>query len=223
MSSVGDDLVGVVIVDDHQMFAQSLARVLGDEPGIAVLGVGSHRDEALRLVEERTPRVLLVDYQMPGANGVEIAAEIKQRWPDTMIVMITGNADDEVLLSAIEAGCSGFLTKDRAASDVADAVRVAAAGEALISPSQLVRLLPKLGRSFRPAGADLTARELEVLNLLVTGASNKAIATELFLSVNTIRNYVQSILAKLDAHSKLEAVSIAVKQGIVAYPSRSAP
>ena len=213
--------IGVVIVDDHRMFSESLARLLADEDGISVRGVGANRVEALQLVEQFEPRVLLIDYHMPDGDGVAVASEIKERWPETMVVMLTGDADDQVLIAAIEAGCSGFFTKDRASSEVAEAVRVAAAGEALISPAQLVRLLPRLNRTFRPAGADLTERELEVLKLLASGTTNKVIAAELFLSVNTIRNYVQSILTKLDAHSKLEAVATAVRQGIIAYPSGS--
>lgn len=215
------DEVGVVIVDDHRMFAESLARLLADEDNLSVRGVGANRTEALKLVERFQPRVLLVDYHMPDGDGVTVAKEVKERWPETMVVMLTGDADDQVLISAIEAGCSGFLTKDRASSEVADAVRVASIGEALISTAQLARLLPKLSRTYRPAGADLTERELEVLNRLASGATNKVIAEDLFLSVNTIRNYVQSILTKLDAHSKLEAVAAAVKQGIIAYPVRS--
>jgi len=213
--------IGVVIVDDHRMFSESLARLLADEDGISVRGVGANRAEALQLVEQFEPRVLLIDYHMPDGDGVAVASEIKERWPETMVVMLTGDADDQILIAAIEAGCSGFFTKDRASSEVAEAVRVAAAGEALISPAQLVRLLPRLNRTFRPAGADLTERELEVLKLLASGTTNKVIAAELFLSVNTIRNYVQSILTKLDAHSKLEAVATAVRQGIIAYPSGS--
>jgi two-component system response regulator DevR len=213
--------VGVVIVDDHKMFAESLARLLADEAGISVDGIGGDCADALRLVEGSRPRVLLIDYHMPDRDGVSVAVEVKERWPETMVVMLTGDADDQLLLSAIEAGCSGFLTKDRAFAEVADAVRVAAAGEALISPAQLARLLPKLSRSYRPAGADLTERELEVLNLLVRGSTNKVIAAELYLSVNTVRNYVQSILMKLGTHSKLEAVSTAVRQGIISYPARS--
>lgn len=213
--------IGVVIVDDHQMFAESLARLLADEDAISVLGIGGNSKDALQLVADRRPQVLLVDYHMPDGDGVAVTAAVKERWPETMVVMLTGDADDLVLMAAIEAGCSGFLTKDRASSEVADAVRSAAVGEALISPAQLARLLPKLSRSYRPAGADLTDRELEVLKLLASGATNRVIADGLFLSVNTIRNYVQSILTKLDAHSKLEAVAAAVKQGIIAYPIRS--
>jgi len=214
------DEIEVVIVDDHRMFAESLARLLADEDHISVRGVASNRAEGLRLVEQFRPRVLLLDYHMPDADGVLVASEIKERWPETMIVMLTGNAEDQVLFSAIEAGCSGFFTKDRASSEVADAVRGAAAGEALISSEQLVRLLPRLNRSYRAPGADLTERELEVLNLLANGVTNKVIAAELFLSVNTIRNHVQSILTRLGAHSRLEAVATAVRQGIITYPSR---
>ncbi len=213
--------IDVVIVDDHKMFAESLARLLDDEPDISVRGVAANRREAVELVARFRPRVLLLDYHLPDVKGVSVALEIKEGSPDTMVVMLTGDADDHVLISAIEAGCSGFLTKDRASSEVAEAVRGAAAGEALISPAQLARLLPRLHRSYQPPGAELTERELEVLNRLATGATNRVIAEEMFLSVNTIRNYVQSVLTKLDAHSKLEAVSTAVRKGIITYPGGS--
>lgn len=213
--------VEVVVVDDHRMFAESLARLLADEPDITVRGIAPDHAGAVALVERFRPRVVLLDYHLPGTDGVSVARDLKSRWPGTMVVMLTGNDADQVLVGAIEAGCSGFLTKDRASRDVAEAVRGAAAGEALVSPAQLARLLPRLHRTERPAGPELTARELEVLQRLATGATNKAIAEELFLSVNTIRNYVQAVLTKLDAHSKLEAVSTAVRLGIVDYADGS--
>jgi DNA-binding NarL/FixJ family response regulator len=216
-----NETIGVVLVDDHLMFAESLSRLLAYEDDIEVLGIGATGRDAVMLVEQFLPRVLLIDYDIPEGNGVEVATEIKQRWPQTMIVMITGSADDRVLLSAIEAGCSGYVTKDRAASEVANAVRVAAAGEALLSPAQMAKLLPRLTRSFRTVGSDLTERELEVLRMIARGITNKALAAELFLSVNTIRNYVQNILTKLGAHSKLEAVATAVREGIIDYDSLS--
>jgi two-component system response regulator DevR len=208
----------VVIIDDHQMFSESLARLLSDEGDITVLAVCDDAERALSVVDELHPDVVLVDYQMPGRDGVEITAEIKRRHPQMMVVMVTASVDDRVLLAAIDAGCSGFLTKDKAASQVVSAVRAAAAGEALISPAQLARLLPRLSRTHRAVGADLTDRERELLEHLAVGGSNKAIAEELHLSVNTIRNYVQSVLRKLDAHSKLEAVATAVREGIIEYP-----
>lgn len=211
--------VGVLIVDDHRMFGESLARLLSDEDGITVVGVATSGAEAVDIAGRVRPRVVLMDYQMPDQDGVAIAAEIKRRHPGIMVVMLTGTTEDRVLVAAIEAGCSGFLTKDRAATEVATAVRAAAAGEALISPALLARLLPRLNRTQRPLGADLTEREREVLACLARGLSNKTIAAELYLSLNTIRNYVQAVLTKLGAHSKLEAVSTAVRAGIMAYPT----
>jgi DNA-binding NarL/FixJ family response regulator len=213
--------VDVLIVDDHVMFAESLARLLRDEDGIDVVGLASTGADALEIAHRLQPDVVLIDYQMPDQDGVALSGEIKDRDPQIMVVMLTGSADDRVLLAAIEAGCSGFLTKDRAAAEVADAVRAAAAGEALITPALLARLLPKLGRQHQSIGAELTARELDVLGCMARGLTNKAVAGELFLSVNTVRNYTQSILTKLGAHSKLEAVSKAVRVGIIDYPTQS--
>lgn len=207
--------ISVLLVDDHRMFAESLARLLAEEDDIEVVGSTGSPDEAIRLVRSRRPSVVLVDYQLPDRDGAQVAAEIKAIEPATVIVMVTGSSDDRILLAAIEAGCSGFLTKDRAAHEVAAAVRGAVAGEALVDPALLARLLPRLHRGYRAAGADLTDRERTILTALAEGKSNRMIATELHLSVNTIRNYVQSVLTKLGAHSKLEAVSVAVRQGII--------
>ena len=211
--------IRVLLVDDHRMFAESLARLLEDEPDIDVVGIALTGVDAVGLATRLCPRVVLLDYHLPDRDGVTVATDIRRLAPEIMIVMLTGTTEDRVLLSAIEAGCSGFLTKDRAASDVADAVRAAAAGEALISPALLARLLPKLSRSYRPLGADLTDRERQTILLLAQGWSNRAIACELVLSVNTVRNYVQTILTKLGAHSKLEAVSIGVREGVIDYPT----
>ena len=136
-----------------------------------------------------------------------------------MIVMVSGSNDERLLLRAIEAGCSGYLTKDRAATEVASAVRTVAAGEALISPAQMARLLPRLSRSRLGRGADLTARELDVLALLSRGATNQAIATELSLPVDTVRDDVELVLSKLGAHSKLEAVATAIREELIDYNS----
>jgi DNA-binding NarL/FixJ family response regulator len=211
------ELVRVMVVDDHVMFAESLARLLADEDSIEVVGIADSGAAALELLGQHAPDVVLVDYQMPDQDGVAITAEIKSRSPEVMVVMLTGSTEDRVLLAAIEAGCSGFLTKDRAAAEVAEAVRAAAAGEALISPAQLARLLPRLTRNERTLGSDLTERERDVLVELSRGQTNRVIADELHLSVNTVRNYVQSVLTKLGAHSKLEAVSTAVREGIIDY------
>jgi DNA-binding NarL/FixJ family response regulator len=209
----------VLIIDDHRMFADSLARLLADEDDLEVVAIGCTAEEGVQLAHDLHPRVVLVDYQLSTTNGVAVAAEILRDAPDMKIVMLTGTADDRVLLAAIEVGCIGFLNKSRAAPEVLNAVRLASAGEALISPTELARLLPNLSRTHRSVGDDLTAREREILTLLAEGRSNALIADELFLSVNTVRNYVQSVLTKLGAHSKLEAVATGVREGVIAYPT----
>jgi DNA-binding NarL/FixJ family response regulator len=209
--------VRVLLIDDHQMFVESLARVLADDDRIDVVGIAATAAAARRLAEQHRPRVALVDFMLPDEDGVELAAGLKAADPGLMAVMLTASTEDRVLVGAIDAGCSGFLTKDRAVTEVVDAVLAAADGEALISPSQLARLLPRLSKTTQSVGADLTRRELQLLNHLARGQSNKAIAEELHLSVNTIRNYMQSVLIKLGAHSKLEAVSTAVREGLIDY------
>ncbi|HVL06643.1 MAG TPA: response regulator transcription factor [Acidimicrobiales bacterium] len=219
MAEPEDTTVGVLIVDDHRVFSESLARLLADEDGITVLGVAGTGADAIEMVARLHPKVVLMDYQLPDQDGVSVAAQIRRQSAQVMVVMLTGSTEDRVLLAAIDAGCSGFLTKDRAAAEVVHAVRAAAVGEALISPALLARLLPKLNRTQRTLGEDLSEREREILGFLARGMTNKVIAAELFLSVNTIRNHVQSVLAKLGAHSKLEAVSTAVREGIIDYPT----
>jgi two-component system response regulator DevR len=219
MTEQVQDRIGVLIIDDHRMFADSLARLLADEDDMAVLGIASDGDEGVRLAVALDPQVVLVDYRMPLQDGIAVATNIKSRVPDAMIVMLTGMADDKVLLAALEAGCSGYLTKDRAASEVANAVRVAAAGEALVSSRDLAILLSRFTRNHHSVGNDLTDRERQILVLLSRGMANRAIAEDLHLSINTVRNYVQAILIKLDAHSKLEAVATGVREGVIEYPS----
>ena len=216
--STGAGSTRVVIIDDHVVFAESLSRLLASESDLVVVGVASTAADGIAIVTQTRPDVVLIDYQMPDQNGVLATRQIKSTDARIKVVMLTGSADDSVLVAAIEAGCSGFITKDQAASSVTDAVRAAAAGEAVISPAMLVRLLPRLNGTHVGIGADLTEREREVLSLVARGLANKEIAAELFLSVNTIRNYVQSILDKLGAHSKLEAVATAVREGLVEYP-----
>jgi two-component system, NarL family, response regulator DevR len=210
--------VRVVIVDDHQMFAESLSHLLSSDAELEVAGVASSAEAGLELVRRTQPDVALVDYRLPDQDGVALTGAIHEHLPDVHVVILTGLSDERVLIAAIEAGVSGFLTKDRAADDVVEAVKSAAAGEALIPPATLGRLLPRLPRSQDGVGADLTARERQLLERVAEGGTNKAIARELHLSVNTVRNYMQALLTKLGAHSKLEAVAIATRAGLLESP-----
>ncbi len=211
--------IGVVVVDDHRLFAEGLTRLLDVEDDIEVLGTGATGREAVTLVERLRPRVLLLDFDMPEGNGVVTATEIKARWPETMIVMISGSTDDSLLLRAIDAGCSGYLTKDRAASDVASAVRTVAAGEALLSPAAMARLLPRLPKSNRGMGSDLTERQLEVLAMLARGATNKTVAIAFSCSPEAARDEINGVISALGAHSTLEAVATAIREGVIEYNS----
>jgi two-component system response regulator DevR len=209
--------IRVVICDDHQILAQRIASLLESSGGIEVVGIVGTVADALEQAIATRPDVVLMDYELPDGDGVSAAAAIKKAVPDAKVVILTSFSDDTVLVRALEAGCSGFLTKHKSAREVERAVRLAAEGEALISPDMLVRLLPKLSRGVleRKVGADLTSRELEVLELQAEGLSGDAIASRLYLSPNTVRNHVQNLLPKLGAHSRLEAVSIATRAGLL--------
>jgi DNA-binding NarL/FixJ family response regulator len=207
--------IGVVLIDDHRMFAESLGRLLDAELGIDILGIAVTGRDGIEKVARLKPHVALVDFQMPGSDGIAVASEIVRGNAGVKVVILTGSTDERVLLAAIEAGCAGVITKDRAADEVAEAVRRAAAGEAFISPAALGHLLSRLSRSQPLLGHDLTDREREVLGLLALGWSNKVIAAELYLSLNTVRNYVQRLITKLGTHSKLEAVATATREGII--------
>jgi DNA-binding NarL/FixJ family response regulator len=211
--------IRVLIVDDHRMFAESLARLLSAEDGIEVVATVTTASDGAAAAARHCPDVVLLDQGLPDGDGTAVASDIRRRDAAVNVVMLTGAPDKGVLAAAIEAGCCGFLTKDRAAVEVVAAVRAAARGDAVISPAALARLLPKLRATDRSGASELTAREQQVVALLAQGLSNKEIATELHLSLNTIRNYVQGTLVKLGAHSKLQAVALAVRTGVIDYPS----
>jgi DNA-binding NarL/FixJ family response regulator len=210
------DAIRVLLVDDHEMFVESLDRVLRDEVDIEVVGKANSCATAVRLAETLQPGVAIVDYLLPDGDGLTAASTLRTVSPGTQVLLLTGLSDDRLATSAIEAGCSGFLTKDKAVHELVSAVRLAHAGGAYLSPEILAALLRRLDRSHRGPGFDLTIREQEVLQLLAAGVGNKDIAGRLDLSFHTIRNHVQNVIVKLGAHSKLEAVAIAAREGLVA-------
>ena len=202
--------IRVVIVDDHEVLAASLGVVLDAEPDIATAGVATTLEQARRLVADHAPDVVLLDHRMPDGDGVAAIPALREECPTMGVVVLTASTADHVLLSAIENGASGFLSKTRGLDEVTQAVRAAAAGESVISPELLARLLPRFGRGKSQSAEDLTEREHEVLALVAEGLSNAAIAQRLVVSVHTVRNHIASLSAKLGAHSKLEALPIAV-------------
>ena len=205
----------VLIVDDHEVLAASLAQVLDHEPDLTVVGSAGTLEKARALLATEAPDVVLLDHRMPDGDGVEAIPELLALRPEASVVVLTATTADHVLIAAIEGGASGFVSKTRGLDEVTSAVRAAAAGESVISPEMLARLLPRLHRREAAPRDTLTDREREVLQLLAEGLSNAAIAERLVVSVHTVRNHVANLSTKLGAHSKLEALSIAVREGLL--------
>ena len=208
----------LVIVDDHQIFASSLQSTLEAEDDLSVVGVANDVASAERVLRETRPDVVLLDHRLPDGDGVQALGRLREASPDTRFVILTASTAEQVLVGAIESGAAGFVSKTRSLAELTAAVRAAAAGEAVISPELLARLLPRMGAGGGPATTRLTQREVEVLELMARGLSNAAIAEQLVVSVHTVRNHVANLSTKLDAHSKLEAVSRALREGLIAAP-----
>ncbi|GAA1897637.1 response regulator [Lapillicoccus jejuensis] len=206
--------IRVLLVDDHRVLASSLAIVIDAEPDLVAAGVASTLAQARALMTTAAPDVVLLDHRLPDGDGVAAIGELLALRPSARVVVLTASAAEHVLVAAIEAGAAGFLSKTRGLDEITQAVRSAAAGESVISPELLARLLPRFSRG-SSSRVELTEREREVLALVSQGLSNAAIAERMTVSVHTVRNHVANLSAKLGAHSKLEALSIAVRDGLL--------
>jgi DNA-binding NarL/FixJ family response regulator len=213
--AVAPGVVRVLVVDDHQMFATSLAQALQSEPDLLVVGQATSITEAQQLVAASAPDVVLLDHRLPDGDGVGAIGGLRNIRPSAKIVVLTATASDRVLVAAMEAGAAGFIAKTQRLDDVIAGVRAAAQGESVVSARLLTRLLPRLHRQGGGGRTELTEREREILDLLAQGLSNADIAQQLTISVHTVRNHVANLSAKLGAHSKLEVLSIAVREGLV--------
>ena len=212
----------LLIVDDHDMFADSLRVALSAQPDFEVVGTAATLAQGKNLVATTAPDVVLLDHQLPDGLGVDSIADLRAIRPETNVVVLTAAAEDSMLVAATEAGCAGFILKTSPLDELVSAVRTAAAGEIMVSSDLLSRLLNRLHHQYDKPSNDLTTREREILQLIAEGLTNGAIASRLFISVNTVRNHVQSILAKLGAHSKLEALSVAIRDEIIDPPKAAA-
>ncbi|HUL84626.1 MAG TPA: response regulator transcription factor [Actinomycetota bacterium] len=216
--------VSLLLCDDHKVLTDALATVVGLDDGLMLVAPPVHSaEEAIRLAEEHLPDVVLMDivFKGGGMSGIEATRRIKEASPSTNVVIMTAHDDDRLLVEAVEAGASGFLSKDEAAEDLLAAAKSAADGEVLIDPATLTRLLARVSRQRQEERAalrllgDLTEREREILRLLAKGMRNDDIAKELFISPQTVQTHVRNILGKLRVHSKLEAVAFAVRHGAI--------
>lgn len=216
--------VSLLICDDHKILTDALATVVDLDPELVLVAPPvNDPGEAIDLATEHLPNVVLMDIMFKGGGmtGIEATRKIKEASPSTKVVIMTAHDEERLLVEAVEAGASGFLSKDEAADEVLAAVKAAADGEVLIDPGTLTRLLAQVARE-REAQRDalnllndLTDREREILQLLAEGLRNDDIAGKLFISPQTVQTHVRNILGKLRVHSKLEAVAFAVRHGSV--------
>jgi len=211
--------IRVVIVDDHGLFRTGLRSLL-EEQGIEVVGEAGDGVEALEVVREATPEVVLMDLNMPGMSGVEATARIAQIAPLTRVVVLTISDDDTDVMDAILAGACGYLLKDSSIHDLLRGISAAAIGESLISPQIAAKVLQHLRatttvpHAVETVQAQLSDRELEVLRLIANGKDNAEIARELVISPKTVKNHISNILVKLQIDNRIQAAVYAVRSGL---------
>ncbi len=209
--------IRVFVVDDHRMFTQAVAAALDEEGDMEVVDTVGSLADARRVLRNTDVDVILLDQRLPDGQGTHAAAELRALRPSARVVLVTAAAEPNVLSEALAAGCVGFVTKGDSLEELAAAVRAAASGATAVSPAMLGRLI---GGAPGPLPLEsLTPRETSVLLCLADGLSNEEISRRLFISIHTLRNHIQSIIGKLGAHSKLEAVSIAIREGMITAPS----
>lgn len=212
--------IRVLLADDQALIREGLQTLLGFLPGIEVVGAARDGEEAVSLVAELSPDVVLMDLRMPRCDGVEATRRINAAHPDVRVVVLTTYADDDSVFGALEAGAMGYLTKDSGAEEIQRAVRAVHGGEALLDPSVQRRLIEGLrgGQPLAKAPArlpdDLTQREAEVLGLIAEGLSNREIAQQLFISEATVKTHINNIFGKAELRDRAQAVVYALRHGL---------
>lgn len=205
----------VMVAVQQRMLAEVVAHRLDSEDDVEVIETVWDADHVVSSVGKLHPDVLVLDLRLVDSEVSGFCREIHRADPRARLAILTGAAGDRHVMEAVEAGCSSFATMDKSDEELVTAVRAASTGEAHLHPELVAGLVQRLDRTQRHASDDLTARELEVLNLLASGLGNAALAEKLGVSVNTVRHHVQSILNKLGVHTKLQAVTTAMREGLI--------
>ncbi|RLC96929.1 MAG: DNA-binding response regulator [Chloroflexi bacterium] len=212
-------MIRVLICDDQDVVREGLRAILSTAPGIEVVGQARDGAEALELVPQTRPDVVLMDLKMPGMNGVQATRAIRDRYPDARVLVLTTYDADEWVFDAIRSGAAGYLLKDTPRAGLIEAIEGTAAGKTHVDPAVAGRLFAHAAQVAAPPRTsiadDLSARELDVLRLLARGLNNADIAQRLYLSEGTVRNYVSAILSKLDLSDRTQAAVLALRHGLV--------
>jgi len=205
--------ISVLLVDDHSLVRRGFRRMLEDEPDIAVAGEAGDGEEAIRLSEKLRPRVILMDCALPGMSGLDATRRILEKLPDTIVLMLSMHPEETLVRQALDAGARGYMLKNAIDLELGTAIRKVVAGEVVLDP-QLSQ--PAGLKGERDYG--LTTRELEILQLIVDGKSNKEIATQLKLSANTVAVHRANMMDALGIHKTAELVVYAIRNGLVNLP-----
>lgn len=220
----------IVIIDDHQLFREGVKRILEFEPTFEVVAEGEDGSDAITLVEQHEPDVIIMDINMPHMNGVEATAELIQKFPESKVIILSIHDDENYVTHALKTGATGYLLKEMDADALVEAVKVVADGGSYLHP----RVTHNLVKEYRRLSAEednpdkyipqveirrpyhlLTRRECEVLQLLADGKSNRGIGEALFISEKTVKNHVSNILQKMNVNDRTQAVIVAIKNGWV--------
>jgi DNA-binding NarL/FixJ family response regulator len=205
-------MLSVFLVDDHEVVRRGVRELLENEDDISVIGEAGTQAEALALIPEAKPDVVLLDVRLPDGDGIEICREIRSSAPEIACLMLTSFADDEALLGAVIAGAAGYVLKQIRGNDLVSSVRRAARGESLLDPLMVAKARARLGRDLEDERLrPLSPQERRILDLIAEGMTNREIAETMFLAEKTVRNYVSNLLLKMGVKHRTEAAVFAVR------------